>query len=175
MRDLPALLLFCFLCAGFATCATQQLGNYGKATTSSVPKGMRAELQLRNDIVATAREYLGTKYKYACRDPKRGFDCSNFTSYVLEQHGISVSAGSGNQATQGQRISQEEATTGDLVVFRRQRGGKVFHVALVVENSQDELRVIHSTSSRGVVEDEILGNSWWAPKFREFRNVVSEL
>ena len=171
MRDFPALLLFCFLCAGFATCATQRLGTYSEPKGTTAPS---AEAKLRTDIVATAREYLGTKYKYACRDPKRGFDCSNFTSYVLEQHGISVSAGSGNQATQGRRISQAEATTGDLVVFRRQRGGKVFHVALVVENSEDELRVIHSTSSRGVVEDEILGNSWWSPKFREFRDVVSD-
>ena len=62
---------------------------------------------------------------------------------------------------------------GDLVFFRRSSRENIFHVALVVKNDRDGIQVIHSTSSRGVVLDNITKSTYWAPKLSEARNVLS--
>ena len=172
------LALFCLLSVFLATCANRNLTTpRPSVSTDGAIKSspiLDREARLRRAVIATAEEYLGTKYCYAGRSRKSGFDCSNFTGYVLEQHGIRVSAGSRNQELQGRKISESEARRGDLVFFRRSKTGPVFHVALVVDRQADRLEVIHSTSSRGVVKDEILSNSWWKTKFRTYRNVISD-
>jgi cell wall-associated NlpC family hydrolase len=130
-----------------------------------------AEMRLRQDIVSYAKEQLGTKYKYAGRSPRTGFDCSGFTYYVMDEFGVDLSTSSRAQENQGRKIKVSEAKTGDLIFFRRSKNGAVFHVALVVSNDREGLRVIHSTS-RGVVIDNLSTSSYWKPKISTARDVL---
>lgn len=127
------------------------------------------EEMLREDVVQYAKQFVGTKYVYAGKDPS-GFDCSGFTRYVWKEFDVSLSGSSRMQEDQGTPISVSKAKAGDLIFFRREKRGRVFHVALVVSNSREGLKVIHSTN-RGVVIDNISNNSYWRPKISTARNV----
>lgn len=168
---------FCLLAFTMATCANLRIAPQGGTVSNNTSARSGAvlskEAKLRRDVLETAEQYLGTPYKYGSRSPQRGFDCSNFTSYVLAQHDIEVPAGSRNQITHGRRVRPEAVQPGDLVFFRRTKDGPVFHVALVESRTETELNVIHATNKRGVVRDDLLANSWWRTKFRSFRDVIS--
>lgn len=144
--------------------------------SASVPLGSSrksdVEFALRQDIVRAASEHIGTRYLHGGANPKRGFDCSGFTSYVLGQFEIPLSPHSGTQATQGKAIEVEKALPGDIVYFTRSRGGRVFHVGLVEENSDNGLIIIHSSSSRGVVRENVQRSDYWRPKIAGVRRVI---
>lgn len=131
-----------------------------------------AEFALRQDIVREAATHLGTRYLHGGSNPKRGFDCSGFTSFVMGQFEISVSPHSGTQATQGKSIEVDKALPGDIVYFTRSRGGRVFHVGLVEENGPEGLVIIHSSSSRGVVRENVHRSDYWRPKIAGVRRVI---
>ncbi len=131
------------------------------------------DASLRRDIAAYAQKYKGSRYTPAGKHPSAGFDCSGFTSYVMQQFRIRLSASSQEQARQGRAKKLNEALPGDLVFFRRSPSGPVFHVAMVLSNDRHGIRIIHSTTSRGVVVDELLQSSYWKPKIDSVRDVVS--
>lgn len=133
-----------------------------------------SDAMLRQEVVAFARQYLGTNYKYAGRDPRTGFDCSGFTGFVMGYFDIPVNGPSGSQEKLGHPIDVKDARAGDLIFFRRSKGGAVFHVSLVVSNGSDGLTVIHSTSGRGVVIDNIPSSSYWRAKYATARDVISK-
>lgn len=130
------------------------------------------EYTLRMNIVDYADNYQGTRYTYAGRDPRKGFDCSGFTFFVMKKYGIELSPSSRLQEKQGRSIRIKDVKPGDLIFYRRSPLGRVFHVSLVYANDPDGIKVIHSTS-RGVVIDNITTSSYWAPKISTARNVVS--
>ncbi len=130
------------------------------------------EQTLRMNIINYADDYKGTRYLYAGRDPRKGFDCSGFTYFVMRKYGISLSPSSREQEKQGRKIRVKDVQPGDLIFYRRSPLGRVFHVSLVYANDPDGIKVIHSTS-RGVVIDNITTSSYWAPKISTARDVIS--
>ncbi len=142
--------------------------------TTERPRGVDSkEAALRRDIVDFAQRYEGKKYLYAGKNPSSGFDCSGFTYFVMKEYGIMLSSSSKDQATQGRSIPVDKAMPGDLVFFRRSPSEPVFHVSLVVENDGKSLWVVHSTTSRGVIQEDLLASSYWKPKIYSARDVIS--
>ena len=100
-------------------------------------------------IVATAMQYLGTRYVYGGASAS-GFDCSGYTMYVYSQHGYSLphSATSQWQSGLGTRVYSISALqSGDLVFFNdpsRNAGKACSHAGIYVGDGQ----FIHSSSSR---------------------------
>ncbi|MCB0694996.1 MAG: C40 family peptidase [Lewinellaceae bacterium] len=142
-------------------------------TTTRAPEyhpAKHAEWSMREEIRTSAARHIGTKYSYAGTTPQTGFDCSGFTSYVLGQVDIHLPHQSGLQAQTGEATRVADLKAGDLVYFTR--NGKVFHVALVESNEPDGITVIHSTSSRGVIRENISQSSYWKPKIAGGRNVI---
>ena len=142
------------------------------AAKTNPPENSREAL-LRKDIARYATKFKGIRYKYAGKKPSTGFDCSGFTSYVMDNYDIALSPSSSMQSTQGRKIRQHQAKAGDLVFFRRKGSTRVFHVALVLDTTPNSITVIHATSSRGVIVEDILKSSYWKPKISEFRDVIS--
>ena len=111
-----------------------------------------------SDIVATAKQYLGTGYVYGGASPS-GFDCSGYTMYVYGQHGYSLphTATGQWQSGLGTRVySISELQPGDLVFFNdpsRNAGKACSHVGIYVGNGKH----IHSSSSRngGVIISDL--------------------
>jgi cell wall-associated NlpC family hydrolase len=137
------------------------------------PVEPKVEDALRGQVVDYARQFLGTRYKIAGKKPDTGFDCSGFTGYIMGQYGIQLSASSKYQEKDGKAIPVSEVQQGDLLFFRREKAGTVFHVAIVISNDQDGLFVIHSTSQRGVVIDNISESSYWRAKYATACRVIN--
>jgi peptidoglycan endopeptidase LytE len=76
---------------------------------------------------------LGTKYRTGGTTPD-GFDCSGFTSYVMQQLGVTLPRTSEEQFLTGQEVAYEEALPGDLLFYDTSKAGKVTHVALYLGN-----------------------------------------
>jgi len=128
------------------------------------------EIRLRQNIQGWAENYIGAPYAYGAKGPTK-FDCSGFTSHVLKEFEIALLASSMSQAKQGRPVSVNEAKPGDLVYFENSNG-RVNHVAIVISNSAEGLEVIHATTSRGVVRDNVTKSSYWAPRLAGVRCVV---
>lgn len=127
---------------------------------------------IRDGIVDHAVELLGIKYKYGGDRPREGFDCSGLTRYLYQNAGLDLPRVSRDQAGLGEVQSFDDARPGDLVFYRRGRPGRVFHVSIVVEVNPGELWVVHATSSRGVIRENILASSYWKPKIYQVRDVL---
>lgn len=125
---------------------------------------------IRDAIVTSAKKHLGLRYVYGGKSTK-GFDCSGFTSYVYQQNGINLSGASYHQAKKGLHIDKQSLKRGDLIFFGK---GKVSHVGIVVSNTGGALEVIHATSSRGVVLENISDSSYWQGRLLYGRDILSQ-
>lgn len=94
-------------------------------------------------IIETAYEYLGTPYRYATEGPD-SFDCSGFTMYVMNIHGIKLPHQSGSQYLYGFEVAKDELIPGDLVFFNSNSNAGVAHVGIYV----GEGYFIHASSGR---------------------------
>jgi cell wall-associated NlpC family hydrolase len=131
------------------------------------------ETELRQSAVALGLQQRGTRYRYAGRAPG-GFDCSGFTHYVLKNYNVNVSPASRIQCNEGIAVDLTSAKAGDLVFFSR-NGRRVSHVAMVTRNEEGQIYIVHSTSSRGVIEENLSTSKYWKPKILFARDVITPL
>ena len=124
---------------------------------------------LRKNIERFAKQQMGVKYKYGGKSPK-GFDCSGFTQYVFKEFDVEVAPSSTLQSKQGQRVNLKWAKKGDLLFFGK--GGKVSHVALILNNKKGGIEVIHSTSSRGVIVENVSKSTYWKKRMLFARSIL---
>ena len=129
-------------------------------------------MDLRSNIVSSSENQIGDAYKYASSGPN-SYDCSGLVKYVFGENGISIAGSSKSMSRLGPSIDLKEAQPGDLIFFAKK--GKVFHVSIITSNTSNELVVVHSTSSRGVVQQEILSSSYWQPKMYKIISLESLL
>jgi peptidoglycan DL-endopeptidase CwlO len=129
--------------------------------------------EIRQNVTGWAENYLGTKYRYASTDPKKGFDCSGFTSFVMKEFEINISHGSEEQAKQGNLITMDEVQPGDLIFFGQKND--ISHVALVVEVTDKGMICIHSTNTRGVVKENVHESEYWRKRIMFARDVITPL
>jgi hypothetical protein len=131
-------------------------GNKGNVIVSNRP-----ELKERNELVAIAKKQLGVPYVSAGKDPS-GFDCSGFTSFVLQQHGENIPRRAADQFAACSKLAEEEAQIGDLVFFSN--GGEVNHVGILINEKGQAKTMIHASSSKGISIVEIETSTYWKPR-----------
>lgn len=113
----------------------------------------------RNSLIEDASVYIGTPYRYASTDPKKGFDCSGLVFTVAKQNHLDLPRSSNLMASDVPHIAWKKATIGDLVFFGDH--GRIHHVGFVEKNNGKELYVIHSTNQLGVISENVLNSSYW--------------
>ncbi len=120
----------------------------------SVRRGTPAEAHAgAARLLATAEQYVGTRYRYGGDTPGEGFDCSGFVQYVFGKHGITLPRTSRQQASAGTALPLDVKSLqpGDLLLFAS-RGSRVNHVAIYVGGN----RMLHSSAGAGgVVYDDL--------------------
>ena len=101
------------------------------------------------ELITFAQTLKGTPYKYACSDPKKGFDCSGFVQYVFHHFNIQVPRSSIAFTNVGKTVDLKSAQPGDLILFTgtNKKVRKVGHVGIVIQAS-DTIRFIHSSSGK---------------------------
>ena len=132
----------------------------GKTEESEITMEEEVSLEKADDIIETALEFTGVKYKYG-GTTKRGMDCSGLLYVSFSSHDVDIPRVSHMIADQAEAIDVETVTRGDLLFFKTNRRGKrINHVGLVVSINGDDIRFIHSTTSRGVIVSSLKEGYW---------------
>lgn len=113
-----------------------------------------AAAELSNQIIETAKLYLGVPYVYGGTTPS-GFDCSGFLQYVFNQYGIDLPRTAADMYASAGTHVKGNLERGDLVFFKQ--GSKVSHVGMYIGNNQ---YIDASSGSRMRVTFSDLGSSW---------------
>ena len=105
-------------------------------------------------IVALAKEYIGTPYRFGGRTPK-AFDCAGFALFLYRHFGHDLPGWSGAQAKLGIEVSDtRNLQPGDLVFFGGRHQKKVVgHTGIVVDTDTKTgvFRFIHASTGAGVI------------------------
>ena len=129
----------------------------------------------RTGLIAFASQYLGTPYRKAGRDPKKGFDCSGFVNYVFSHFNMILPRSSRDFKRLGTALKPEDFRVGDVIVFYGFRDrGHIGHVGIVYEANGMKSRFIHASSGRAhSVTISELGSQGYQLRFYKCIDVIS--
>lgn len=149
--------------------------SYGSLPIISSNSQVRSSVQVdRAKLLAFAESLLGSPYKYGSSDPKKGFDCSGFVSYVFRNFHIHLPRSSGEFKTIGTDLKPDEFKPGDILVFYSFRNkNRIGHVGIVYEAKGMQSTFIHSSSGKvkGVIISE-LGSAMYTKRFYRCVDVI---
>ena len=115
------------------------------------------KINLRNNLVNFAKQFVGNPYVMGGTSLTHGADCSGFVQTVFASFGIYVPRSTGGQAISGIAVSIENIEPGDIISYGY--NGVISHSAIYIGNEM----VIHaSTPELGIRIDtmhmmELLG------------------
>ncbi|MBQ0116279.1 MAG: C40 family peptidase [Flavobacterium sp.] len=115
-----------------------------------VSKNETAAFYKSDDIISNAKTYLGVKYRSGGTS-RQGMDCSGLVSTVFNEFDFELPRSSRDMASIGVKIEDDQVMRGDLVFFKTNGRSVINHVGIVVEVTEDEIKFIHSSTSRGVI------------------------
>jgi murein DD-endopeptidase / murein LD-carboxypeptidase len=101
-------------------------------------------------LIGFAKSMLGIPYRYATSNPKVGFDCSGFVSYVFSNFGFKVPRSSREFSYAGKETSLENAKVGDVLIFTgsNSRIRRIGHVGIVYSIDENGIKFIHASSGK---------------------------
>jgi cell wall-associated NlpC family hydrolase len=108
-------------------------------------------LQNQTDSIITfAKTLIGIPYTYASANPVVGFDCSGFITYVYNHFNIKVPRSSIDFTNYGKEVAIKNAVWGNLILFTGTDSTSkvVGHMGIITENSNGQIKFIHSTSGK---------------------------
>lgn len=119
-----------------------------------------------DDMISFAKTFLGTPYRYSGSAPS-GFDCSGFIGYVVGSFGFSLPRSSYSIAELGKTVKLADVQPGDLLFFkgRNINNPRVGHVAMVVEANDQEIKMIHASTTRGVIIENFKVSKYYIQRF----------
>lgn len=119
------------------------------------------------EMVVSAMNFLGVRYKRGGNNAETGFDCSGFTRYVFENSlGLVLPRRADQQAKDAGllAVKKDELKPGDLVFFNTMR--RAFsHVGIYI----GEGKFIHAPRTGGQVRIEDMSSKYWAKRFNGAR------
>lgn len=120
-----------------------------------------------SDLVLSAMNFLGVRYRRGGNDVEQGFDCSGFTRYIFENSlGLVLPRRADQQAREAglRDIRADELRPGDLVFFNTMK--RAFsHVGIYV----GEGKFIHAPRVGAEVRVEDMRASYWMTRFNGAR------
>jgi len=143
-------------------------------TISSIGAGGSAinERKIKiNALMKKARSFYGVPYRTGGTS-KSGMDCSGFTQTSFKSIGVALPRVSRDQARVGKEVSKSGLRKGDLLFFATGTPGRINHVGIVTDASdKDDIKFIHASSSRGVMETT-MKISYWQRAYMKAKRVV---
>ncbi len=126
------------------------------------------------NLVSFAETLIGTPYKYASTNPRVGFDCSGFITYVFNHYNIEVPRSSKDFKNKGTEIPLSQSKNGDLILFTGTDSTEriIGHMGIIISNN-DGIKFIHSSSGKahGVVITEL--NNYYMGRFVKVIRVLN--
>jgi cell wall-associated NlpC family hydrolase len=103
----------------------------------------------RTALINFAKHYLGIPYHRSGSEPKKGFDCSGFVSFVFKEFHIDVPRSAGEYRSLGKALKPDEFRVGDVLVFYGFRDRTLIgHVGIICEANGMKSRFIHASSGK---------------------------
>jgi hypothetical protein len=120
------------------------------------------------DLVAFAKQYIGTPYAWGGNSLTNGVDCSGLVQQVYKNFGIQVSRTTYTQIGEGKAIKMNELKAGDMVFFDTDPGtGGPDHVGIYMGDG----KMIHAPRPGKSVEISDLTTGYWQGIFMGGRRV----
>jgi probable lipoprotein NlpC len=110
-------------------------------------------------VVAEAHSFIGTPYQYGGIG-YGGIDCSGLICNSLKAIDVNMPRVSVDQSKVGSKKNWKSIRPGDLVFFK-----------FITSVGENEIKFIHASSSRGVVESN-LNESYYRENVKKFRRVI---
>lgn len=142
-----------------------------KEYNESQNKSSRPQIVQSNQklVIDTALSYLGTPYRYG-GTTRKGMDCSGLVGISFDQANISLHRSSLDMSKQGEEVPLSQVQVGDLLFFSTGKKERISHVGIVVE-AIDDVKFIHSSTSRGVIISSIK-EGYWNKAYRKAKRVL---
>ncbi|MDQ0857212.1 cell wall-binding repeat-containing protein [Bacillus sp. V2I10] len=115
-------------------------------------------------LIETAKSLQGVPYKYGGTTTS-GFDCSGYTQYVFDKHGVDLPRTTVDQWNEATVVAVPEK--GDLVFFETYKAGPS-HVGIFIGNNE----FIHASSSKGVTISK-MDNVYFEPRYLGVKSVIN--
>ena len=116
---------------------------------------------IRDDLVRTARSFIGIPYQWGSSHPGDGLDCSGLVLAVYRLNGLSVPRTSWDQYAHGTPIVKNRLAKGDLVFFSTGGTRRISHVGIYIGNN----RFIHAPGTGKTICMESLSSDYFRSRF----------
>ncbi len=114
-----------------------------RAQAEAEAEAAKNMLNVRQNLVTYALQFVGGPYRTGGNDPHTGADCSGFIKYVMQYGaGVTMNRSSSTQASQGKAISANQMQPGDLIFYGN--GSHINHVAMYIGNGQ----IVHASTHK---------------------------
>ncbi|MBW3518998.1 C40 family peptidase [Flavobacterium sp. NKUCC04_CG] len=127
---------------------------------------------LTEQLLNVAEDYKGVRYRFGGTS-RDGMDCSGFVSTAFNVFDITLPRSSRDMASMGQKINSSEAQKGDLIFFKTGKKSRISHVGIIVEVKGEEIKFIHSSTSKGVIVSS-LSEAYYNRTFAQINRVYEK-
>jgi cell wall-associated NlpC family hydrolase len=116
---------------------------------------------LRNEIVTTAKSFIGVPYRWGGASPAHGFDCSGLSMAVYHLNGLNLPRSSNAQWQAGSPVNRSQLSKGDLVFFATSGGGRISHVGIYTGGD----KFIHAAGVNKRIRVDSLSNNYFRRRY----------
>ncbi|BBO59864.1 C40 family peptidase [Mycoavidus sp. B2-EB] len=124
-----------------------------------------------SDVVVSALNMIGVRYRWGGNTPNSGLDCSGFVRYVFQDAlGLTLPRRAVEMSRVGAKIKMTDLRPGDLVFFNTMR--RTFsHVGIYIGDN----KFVHSPSTGNNIRVDRLDNRYWGIRYTGARRVEALL
>jgi cell wall-associated NlpC family hydrolase len=125
-----------------------------------------------DNVISVGKTFLGIPYRWGGTS-ENGFDCSGFIKYIFDWFGVKLPRTSREMANYGAHVSRNDLKKGDLIFFsgRNMRSGVIGHIGIVVEVTNEAIRMMHSSSSQGVHIEDLNKSDYFNKRYMTARRL----
>ncbi len=123
---------------------------------------------LREELIKTARRFMGVPYLWGGTSPGAGFDCSGLSMAVYQLNGLDLPRASREQFEAGAPVEEKKLEKGDLVFFSTSGTGKISHVGVYAGDGQ----FIHAPGSGKKIRADKLSHAYYRRHYRGGRSYL---
>lgn len=175
------LLSFCYLCTLHCVASNNEVvvskviyDKNDQSIALYLRYGYNDSLQfIRDQVALNAYPYADVVDYKSGGTTQNGWDCSGFIQYLYAQFQIKLPRTAAEMSKLGLNVDLEKLTAGDLLFFGSEAG--VTHVAMVFQTDNGVIKIIHCTSSAGVIIDRFDDLNWkdyWSKRYLFSKRVI---